>query len=151
MSSALRRSISSSTTPANQSREDRLAPVRPPLIGIREMAERFDTTLRTLRFYEARGLISPLRDGMNRLYDAEAEQRFRLIDEGRKLGFTLTEIAELLATSRSANELRLTLDRILDQIEHLETQRKQLDESLAMLRKRYYLMREVEEPEAIEA
>ncbi len=108
------------------------------------MARRFDTTLRTLRFYEARGLIAPLRDGMNRLYDAEAEQRFRLIDEGRKLGFTLTEIAEILAGSRSSNELRLSLDTILDQVEHLETQRKQIDQSLALLRKRYYLMREVE-------
>jgi DNA-binding transcriptional MerR regulator len=145
MSSALSRTIPT----ANHN--DIHEPARPPLIGIREMASRFDTTLRTLRFYESRGLIAPQRDGMNRLYDAEAEQRFRLIDEGRKLGFTLTEIAELLASSRDANELRLTMDRILDQIEHLETQRKQVDESLALLRKRYYLMREVEEPEAAEA
>ncbi len=108
------------------------------------MARRFDTTLRTLRFYESRGLIKPRREGMSRLYDAEAEQRFRLIEEGRKLGFTLTEIAEMLGTSRSVNELRLTLDKVMDQIEHLESQRTQIDAAIASLRRRYYLMSEGE-------
>ena len=53
-------------------------------------------------------LLKPHRDGAHRYYDAKAQQQFRVIDEGRKLGFTLTEIAEILRTSRTTGELRLT-------------------------------------------
>jgi DNA-binding transcriptional MerR regulator len=113
-----------------------------PVLTIGEMARRFDTTLRTLRFYEARGLLMPRREGMNRLYDTDQQHRFQIVDEGRKLGFTLMEIAEMLGSSQSTNELQLTLDKVLDQIEHLEAQRSQIDTALSALRRRYYLMSE---------
>jgi DNA-binding transcriptional MerR regulator len=118
--------------------------LNPAFMGIGEMARRFDTTLRTLRFYEARGLLMPHREGSNRYYDTSQQHRFQVIDEGRKLGFTLTEIADMLGSSKSTNELRLTLDKILDQIEHLEGQRSQIDTALSALRRRYYLMSESE-------
>ncbi|MFM9975448.1 MAG: MerR family transcriptional regulator [Beijerinckiaceae bacterium] len=110
------------------------------VIGIGEMAQRFNTTLRTLRFYEARGLLKPRREGSMRLYDVAAQKRFRLIDEGRKLGFTLTEITELLGSSRNITELNLSIQIIKDQIIHLERQRVSIDEALADLRRRYYLL-----------
>ncbi len=110
------------------------------VIGIGEMAQRFNTTLRTLRFYEARGLLKPRREGSMRLYDVAAQKRFRLIDEGRKLGFTLTEITELLGSSRNITELNLSIQIIKDQIIHLERQRVSVDEALADLRRRYYLL-----------
>jgi DNA-binding transcriptional MerR regulator len=109
-------------------------------IGISEMSRLFDTTLRTLRFYEARGLLKPRREGQNRYYDAAQQQRFRLIDEGRKLGFTLTEIARMLGPDTSVDRLNLTLDAIQDQIDHLEDQHRQIDQALADLRRRYYVM-----------
>ncbi len=117
-------------------------PSQDELIGISEMARLFDTTYRTLRFYESKGLLKAHRDGVNRLYDAESKRQFRLILEGRQLGFTLSEIAKLLSSSMSKDELQMSLDTMADQISHLEEQRKQIDEALATLRKRYYLMSE---------
>ena len=115
---------------------------KPGYIGIGEMAKRHATTLRTLRFYEAKGLLNPRRSGQNRLYDDISEHRFKLIDEGRKLGFTLTEIAELIGSSQSVGELNLSLARIEDQIAHLEEQHRQVNTALSALRRRYYLMSE---------
>ncbi len=112
------------------------------LIGISEMARLFDTTYRTLRFYESKGLLKAHREGVNRFYDEESKRQFRLILEGRQLGFTLSEIAKLLTSSMSKDELQMSLDTMADQIAHLEEQRKQIDEALATLRKRYYLMNE---------
>ncbi len=108
------------------------------------MSRRFNTTLRTLRFYEARGLLQPRREGQNRYYDAVQQRRFKLADEGRKLGFTLTEIAKMLGPDASADHLHLSLDMIIDQIGHLEEQHRQIDQALADLRRRYYLMSESE-------
>ena len=113
-------------------------------IGISEMSRRFNTTLRTLRFYEARGLLQPRREGQNRYYDATQQRRFKLADEGRKLGFTLTEIAKMLGPDAAADHLHLSLDMITDQIGHLEEQHRQIDQALADLRRRYYLMSESE-------
>jgi DNA-binding transcriptional MerR regulator len=115
---------------------------QPGYIGIGEMAKRHSTTLRTLRFYEAKGLLKPRRSGQNRFYDNSAQHRFKLIDEGRKLGFTLTEIAELIGPSQSVRELNLSMEKIADQILHLEEQHRQVTVALSALRRRYYLMRE---------
>jgi DNA-binding transcriptional MerR regulator len=109
-------------------------------VGIAEMARRFQTTLRTLRFYEQRGLLKPRRSGMNRYYDDFAQQRFRLIDEARKLGFTLTEIAGMLPDPASNDQLRFTADKLLDQIEYLEGELVRINEALGKLRLQYYLV-----------
>jgi DNA-binding transcriptional MerR regulator len=109
-------------------------------VGIAEMARRFQTTLRTLRFYEQRGLLKPRRAGMNRYYDEFAQQRFRLIDEARKLGFTLTEIAGMMPDPASNDHLRFTADKLLDQIEYLEGELLRINEALGKLRLQYYLV-----------
>ncbi len=109
-------------------------------VGIAEMARRFQTTLRTLRFYEQRGLLKPRREGMNRYYDDFAQQRFRLIDEARKLGFTLTEIAGMLPEPASNDQLRFTADKLLDQIEYLEGELVRINAALGKLRLQYYLV-----------
>jgi DNA-binding transcriptional MerR regulator len=111
-------------------------------IGISDMAKQCQTTFRTLRFYEARGLLKPRREGVNRLYDVNAQRRYRLIDEGRKLGFTLSEIAELLGPSTNVKELKLSLKKIKDQMSHLERQREEVEAALAALRRRYYMLSE---------
>ncbi|NCV30296.1 MAG: MerR family transcriptional regulator [Rhodobacteraceae bacterium] len=63
---------------------------------IREMCDLFDVTPRTLRFYEAKELIAPIRDGQKRLYTKRDRARLKLILRGKKFGFSLEEIRQLL-------------------------------------------------------
>src|SRR4051794_17199599 len=87
---------------------------------IGDLAREFSVTLRTLRFYEDRGLLSPRRDGTARIYDARDRERLSVILKGKQLGFTLTEIRAMLAEERSAKgqamNLKLSLDQVEDQI-----------------------------------
>ena len=64
---------------------------------IGELSREFGVTLRALRFYENKGLISPHRDGLNRLYSQGDRTRLALILKGKKLGFTLGEIRQMIA------------------------------------------------------
>jgi DNA-binding transcriptional MerR regulator len=120
-------------------------------LTISEMADRYNTTLRTLRFYEQRGLLQPERRGTQRLYDQNAEQRFRLIEQARKLDFTLTEIADILASSPSDAALVLSKARIREQIGYLETRYQEINDALGELRRRYYLMSEPADPQRLQA
>ena len=63
---------------------------------IGELAREFGVTLRTLRFYEDKGLIRPQRQGLNRIYGRRDRARVRLILLGRSVGFSLDEIKEIL-------------------------------------------------------
>jgi len=74
---------------------------------IGEVAQQFGMTARALRFYEAKRLITPQRNGRLRLYTRKQRDRLALILTGKRLGFTLVEIAELLGKSDD-NGLRLT-------------------------------------------
>jgi DNA-binding transcriptional MerR regulator len=109
------------------------------LFTIGDLAREFGVTLRTLRFYEDRGLISPRRDGTARIYDARDRERLSVILKGKQLGFTLTEIRAMLdedRTGSNAANLRLSPDQIEDQIRHLEQQKAEIEEALAELRAR---------------
>ncbi len=64
--------------------------------SIRELAKEFDVTPRTLRFYEQKGMISPTRRGASRVYSAEDRARLELILRGKRVGFALDEIKEML-------------------------------------------------------
>src|SRR5688500_20190168 len=64
--------------------------------SIGELAEEFDTTLRTIRFYEDRGLLAPERQGTTRVFHARDRVRLQLILRGKRLGFTLDEIAHVI-------------------------------------------------------
>jgi DNA-binding transcriptional MerR regulator len=103
---------------------------------IREMAREFEVSLRTLRFYEDRGLLAPRRRGSSRFYGAEERRRLEAILEGKKLGFTLVEIRDLISAGASeANiEEKLEIQQILDQIRHLERQRDDIEATLGRLR-----------------
>ena len=104
---------------------------------IGDLAREFGVTLRTLRFYEDRGLLSPRRDGTARIYDARDRDRLSVILKGKQLGFTLTEIRAMVAEERSGNgpalNLKLSLDQIEDQIRHLEQQKVEIEQALAEL------------------
>lgn len=102
---------------------------------IGDLAREFGVTLRTLRFYEDRGLITPRRSGMTRLYSEKARARLALILKGKHLGFTLTEIRAMLDTEEAGGgDLKLTPDQIAEQIAHLEQQKIDLDKAIAELR-----------------
>lgn len=64
--------------------------------GISELAENFNITSRTLRFYEDKGLLTPHREGKTRIYNARDRARLQLILRGKRLGFSLAEISAWL-------------------------------------------------------
>ncbi len=66
------------------------------LMTIKEMCDAFDVTARTLRFYEQKELISPIREGQKRLYTRKDRGRLKLILRGKRFGFSLEEIRQLL-------------------------------------------------------
>ena len=68
----------------------------PAVYTIGDLAREFDVTLRALRFYEDKGLLSPRREGLARLYSAADRVRLQLILKGKRLGFTLAEISEMV-------------------------------------------------------
>lgn len=85
-----------------------------------ELAEDLGVTTRTLRFYEAEGLITPARSGTNRVYGTRDRARMRLILRGRRFGMTLAECREIVdmydgATSSERRQLTTLLAR-LDEI-----------------------------------
>ena len=105
---------------------------------IGEMAREFGVTLRTLRFYEDRNLIRPRRMGSARYYGGSDRVRLEMILKGKQLGFTLAEIAELIGADNGAAgadfEEKLRPAQIVDQLDHLERQRREIDEAIAKLR-----------------
>jgi DNA-binding transcriptional MerR regulator len=106
------------------------------LMTIGEVAREFSITLRALRFYEARRLISPLRSGPLRLYDRGDRNRIALILSGRRLGFTLAEIKDLVEEP-GGSHLQLTREKCLEQINLLERQKRGIELALAELRRIY--------------
>jgi DNA-binding transcriptional MerR regulator len=106
---------------------------------IGELARDAGVTLRALRFYQSKGLLAPRRDGSARLFSHEDRERLALILQGKRLGFTLTEIREMLAArARGCNEA-LPIDRrkCVEQINMLERQRRDIEGALAELRQIY--------------
>ena len=104
---------------------------------IGEMAKTFGVTLRTLRFYEDKGLISPKRDGSTRLYSRRDRARLKLILLGRKVGFSLRDVKQImdLYDPKGANtkQLRLTLVKSEKQLARLQKQRAAIDEAITEL------------------
>ena len=108
-------------------------------LTIGELARDAGVTLRALRFYQSKGLLAPRRDGSARLFSHEDRERLALILQGKRLGFTLTEIREMLAArARGCNEA-LPIDRrkCVEQINMLERQRRDIEGALAELRQIY--------------
>ncbi len=129
----------------NQMQHSTLA--RSPLSGqhltpseytIGDLAREFTVSLRALRFYEDRGLLHPRRQGLARYYSAADRVRLQMILKGKQLGFTLTEIRELLGNDHAQTEkpagLALDASRIVEQIRHLERQRHDIETAIVELR-----------------
>lgn len=106
--------------------------------SIGDLARDFGISLRTLRFYEDRGLISPRRVGATRVYTEHDRERLTVILKGKHLGFTLTEIRALLERDGQGDgttaKLQLSAKQIDDQIAHLEAQKQEIEAALEELR-----------------
>jgi DNA-binding transcriptional MerR regulator len=105
--------------------------------SIGELAHEFGLTLRALRFYEDRGLISPRRDGSTRVYSARDRARLSMIVKAKALGFTLSEIKETLAAENRKSEQEsffLSQPQVDSQIAHLEQQKAEIEAALAELK-----------------
>jgi DNA-binding transcriptional MerR regulator len=113
---------------------------------IGQLAAEFGVSLRTLRFYEDRKLLRPRRDGTARLYSNADRLRLQMILKGKQLGFTLTEISELIGAQDSTEnfEEKLQPQQIATQIDHLERQRREIDEAISRLRATHARLADVE-------
>ena len=107
---------------------------------IGELSREFGVTLRALRFYENKGLIAPHRDGLSRLYSQGDRTRLALILKGKKLGFTLGEIRQMIAAEEGEADhdaLTLSQEKCLEQIEMLQRQKAEIEEGLSELHRIY--------------
>lgn len=101
---------------------------------IREMCDTFGVTARTLRFYESKELLSPLREGQKRLYTRRDRARLKLILRGKRFGFPLEEIRQLLdlydVGDQQVTQYRETIEHARVHLETLRKQRDALDEAI---------------------
>jgi len=104
------------------------------IYSIAELAREFAITPRTIRFYEDEGLIKPRRQGLTRLYSAGDRTRLSWILRGKRLGFSLAEIKELLdlyqVDRTGVQQLRELLRRSRLHIADLERRRRDLDQHI---------------------
>lgn len=107
------------------------------LMTIREMCDAFDVTPRTLRFYEAKELLFPIRDGQKRLFTRRDRGRLKLILRGKRFGFSLEDIRQLLDLYDLGDQQQTQLTRTLDVAERrmaeMRRQRDELDLTIAEL------------------
>ncbi|UCI07480.1 MerR family transcriptional regulator [Mesorhizobium sp. B1-1-8] len=104
------------------------------LARIGEMAKKYGVTLRTLRFYEDKGLLNPQRDGSTRLYTRRDRARLKLILLGRKVGFSLRDVKQMMdlydPTGSNTKQLRLALDKSEKQLARLQKQRALIEDAI---------------------
>jgi DNA-binding transcriptional MerR regulator len=105
--------------------------------SISDLAAEFDVTPRAIRFYEDQGLISPARRGQTRIYSSRDRTRLKLILRGKRLGFSLGEVADIIDLYDSdpgeVAQLEYFLDKIREQKKALEQQREDIEVTLAEL------------------
>lgn len=103
--------------------------------SISELAREFDITSRTIRYYEAEGLVSPAREGQKRIYSASDRVRLALVLRGKRLGFSLAEAKEIIdlyaAPQGEAGQLRTMIEKLDDKRAMLEEKRRDLEVSIS--------------------
>jgi DNA-binding transcriptional MerR regulator len=104
---------------------------------IREMCEAFDVTPRTLRFYEQKELLAPIRKGTRRLFTRRDRARLKLILRGKRFGFSLEDIRQVLDLYDREGGAEVQLSRAAEiarkRLAEMERQRAALDEAIAEL------------------
>lgn len=104
---------------------------------ITELRREYGVSARTLRFYEDKGLLSPERDGQTRLYSYRDRARLQLILRGKRVGFSLAEIKELLdlynLKDGQVTQMRVSLERSRQKIGELEGQKRDIEDAISDL------------------
>ena len=107
-------------------------------LTIRQMCDAFDVTPRTLRFYEAKELLFPKREGNKRLFTKRDRGRLKLILRGKRFGFSLEEIRQLLDLydmgDQQLTQFSRAYDVGLERLADMERQRDELTEAIDDLR-----------------
>ncbi len=107
-------------------------------LSFKEMCARFDVTPRTLRYYEYIELLSPEKEGRARFYGPRELARMTLILRGRRFGFSLEDIRQWLLIYEkegTAPQMRKWIELADRQLAELAEQRRQLDETMAELKR----------------
>lgn len=111
----------------------------PATYTIGELAREFDVTLRTLRFYEDKGLVNPRREGATRIYTRRDRGRLKLVLMGKRVGFSLSQIREMLDLydfrHGQVSQMRVAVDRFNEQIAVLEHQKRDIEQALDDLKR----------------
>ena len=112
--------------------------MRDKTMTIREMCDAFDVTPRTLRFYEAKELIFPIREGQKRLFTKRDRARLKLILRGKRFGFSLEEIRQLLDLyhmgDQQQTQFAQTYEIAQERLSDMVRQRDELNEAIDDLR-----------------
>lgn len=107
-------------------------------INIREMCDLYDVTPRTLRFYEAKELLFPIRDGQKRLFTRRDQARLKLILRGKRFGFSLEEIRQLLdlyhMDDGQLTQLSKSYELAKKHLADMEAQRDELEQAINELK-----------------
>ncbi len=105
--------------------------------SIRDLSQEFGVTTRTLRFYEEKGLLSPARDGQNRIYSSADRTRLVLILRGKKLGLSLEQSADIISmydpASNNKKQLEVLIEKIQLRRQQLEQQKQDLERMIVDL------------------
>ena len=114
---------------------------------IREMCDEFGVTARTLRFYEAKELLFPIRHGQKRLFTKRDRARLKLISKGKRFGFSLEEIRQLLNLydmgDQQQTQLFRTYELAKERLKQLESQHFEIGETIEELKEQLNLGREL--------
>lgn len=101
---------------------------------ITQLCREFGVTARTLRFYEAKGLLHPTREGVNRIFSFRDRARLQIILRGKRIGFSLDEIKDTLelyhVKDGDASQLQITFERGKQKLESLKQQQVELQEAV---------------------
>lgn len=87
-----------------------------PVYSITDLAQELDLTTRTIRFYEARGLLRPARRGQQRVYSRADKTRLKLVLRGKRLGWPLDDIREMIELYDTPDGERKQLEVMLTKI-----------------------------------
>lgn len=113
------------------------SPEQKQFFSITELTREFGVSTRTIRFYEDEGLIQPIRRGRTRLFKPSDRRLLMLIMRGKRLGFSIAEIREIISMYKEppgeSGQLKLLIQRVVEKRDQLLQKRTDIDETIAEL------------------